>query len=400
MYYANVSSNKFALPGRVRIYIQGLKGNREYAEKIDHHLSSVKGVYSIAANPYTGNILIFFDEKETNILSLEGLIYDAHTMNGPHQNNLPTRSYEAIGAKDEVKSGIHKIVLCGTVLTGIMVKQLFLGRSPLAADYRIFTVAAVTTLVTGFPILRKGIDRVQSRGLLNCELLLSIVGFTCIVLRESTLGLFIITMIYVSETMVRYFDRESKRVIQDLLQHRKGFVYKIEEHQKIQVPYEAIQEGDRIVFEAGEFIPIDGEVIKGCGVLNHAMLTGESTPYYVHTGEPIYSGTTLEEGRIEVRVLETGETTEYRKILYQVEASWKEKLVFEQTVDRYYHKMMPYTVVASLAGFTLTRDPMMLLSVLLVACPKPAYAATTIALRSAIVNAYANGIYIKRAKSI
>lgn len=400
MYYANAANNKFVLPGRVRIHIQGLKDDPSYAEKISYHLSNVKGVYRVTANYYTGNVLIFFDEKDTNILTLEDLIYDARHMNISNDAYDLVESYQEIHPKDEVRTGVYKVVLCGSILTGIMIKQLFLGRTALAKDGVIFTIATVTTLVTGFPIFKKGIDRIQINGRWNCNLLLSILSLTCIVLRESTLALFIITMGYLSETIIDYLDEESKKMIQDLLRHRRGFVYKVEDGQKIQISYEEIQKGDRVIFQLGEFIPIDGEVIKGSGALNHAILTGESSPHYVHTGEPVYSGTTLEDGEIEVRVLATGDTTEYRKILKMIEASWKEKLPFEDTVDQYYHKMMPYTVLASLAGFAFTRDPMMLLSVLLVACPKPAYAVTPMALKAAIMNAYAHGIYIKRPKSI
>ncbi|MDF2545532.1 MAG: hypothetical protein K0R93_430 [Anaerosolibacter sp.] len=400
MYYANVANNKFVLPGRVRIFIEGLKGNSAYAEKITCHLSEEKGVYKVTANHYTGNILIFFDEKETNILTLEDLIYNARHVNISNHAYALIESYQEIQPKDQVRTGINKVVLCGSILTGIMIKQILFGRTVLAQDEVIFTIATVTTLVTGFPIFKKGIDRIQINGRWNCNLLLSILSLTCIVLRESTLGLFIITMIYLSETVVAYLDEQSKKMIQDLLRHRRGFVYKIEDGQKVQISYEDIKKGDRVLFQSGEFIPIDGEVMKGNGAVNYAILTGESSPHYVHTGEPVYSGTTLEDGEIEVRVLATGDTTEYRKILKMIEASWKEKLNFEDTVDQYYHKMMPYTVLASLAGFAFTRDPMMLLSLLLVACPKPAYAATPMALKAAIMNAYAHGIYIKRPKSI
>ena len=400
MYYANISNNIFLLPGRLRIHIQELKGNQEYAEKINYHLSNTNGVYSVSANAYTGNILIFFDEREVNIFSLEHFIYDACHRNLPHEDKPIDTSSHALREQDEIKEGFEKVIFCGSILVGIMIKQLFYGRSPLAADYGIFTIAAMTTLVTGFPFLRKGIGHIKKTGLLNCDLLLSISAFTCIVLRESTLSLFIITMVYLSETISKYFDFQSRKMIQALLKQRRGFVYKLKENEKILIPYEAVQEGDRITLEAGEFIPIDGEVLRGNGTLNHAILTGESILRHVRRGDKIYSGTILEDGEIEVHVLKTGDTTEYRKILKLVDTSWKKNLDFENTIDPYYHKMMPFTVFASFISFAVTRDPMMLLSVLLVACPKPAYTATPMALRTAIMNAYANGILIKRPRSI
>ncbi|MBB6217654.1 heavy metal translocating P-type ATPase [Anaerosolibacter carboniphilus] len=400
MYYANVSNNKFVLPGRARIKIQGLKGNQAYAEKIHQHLSNIAGVYQVTANPYTGNILIYFDDKGLDVLTLEQLIHAAKDMDYNQSHSLTTELSYALREKDEFRTGLRKVVICGSILAGIMVKQLFLGRSPLAANYGIFSVAAVTTIVTGYPLMKKGVETMKRKGLMNCDLLLSASAFTCIVLRESTLSLFIITMTYLSETIVQYFDVQSKKLLVELLRHRSGSVYRIEGDQRIRTSYEEIQPGDRIALMTGDFIPVDGNVITGSGALSHAILTGESAPHYVHMGDRVYSGTTLEDGELEIRVQNVGNTTEYRKILNLVNESWKEKLEFEDSVDQYYHKLMPFATLASLTGFIFTRNPMILLSVLLVACPKPAYGATPMALRTAMMNAYANGIFVKRAQSL
>lgn len=71
MYYTNSDPNKFILPGRLRIFIIGLNGNRKFAERIDHCLSGTKGIGKVTANQYTGNVLVYFKEEYIDISSIE-----------------------------------------------------------------------------------------------------------------------------------------------------------------------------------------------------------------------------------------------------------------------------------------------------------------------------------------
>lgn len=65
----------FILPGRLRIYVKGLTGNNEFADKIAHFLSCKKGIKKVSANQYTGNVLVFFREDFIDVSYIEKLIY-------------------------------------------------------------------------------------------------------------------------------------------------------------------------------------------------------------------------------------------------------------------------------------------------------------------------------------
>lgn len=49
-----------ALEGRVRLKVPGIKGNSQGARGLESFLSQVHGVENVAANPVTGNVLIFY----------------------------------------------------------------------------------------------------------------------------------------------------------------------------------------------------------------------------------------------------------------------------------------------------------------------------------------------------
>src|SRR5262245_49396603 len=50
------------------------------------------------------------------------------------------------------------------------------------------------------------------------------------------------------------------------------------------VPASALRKGDRVLVEAGDFIPADGTVVDGVASVNEAAITGESAPVIREAG--------------------------------------------------------------------------------------------------------------------
>ena len=56
-----ISSYSHAIPGRLRIKIQQVKGSQETGQRVERILKNLEGVTSVTANPLTGNVLVLFD---------------------------------------------------------------------------------------------------------------------------------------------------------------------------------------------------------------------------------------------------------------------------------------------------------------------------------------------------
>jgi len=54
--------------------------------------------------------------------------------------------------------------------------------------------------------------------------------------------------------------------------------------------------GDIVRVDHGQIIPIDGSVLKGSGLVNESMLTGESKPIVKEVDSKVFSGTILTRG--------------------------------------------------------------------------------------------------------
>ncbi len=50
-----------AIPGRVRLRIGGLRGERERADQLTRRLLGLRGITAVCANPLTGTALVHFD---------------------------------------------------------------------------------------------------------------------------------------------------------------------------------------------------------------------------------------------------------------------------------------------------------------------------------------------------
>lgn len=77
MFYANASENIFLLSGRLRISVNGLRGNGKLAERIHLLEGNARGIKKALANVYTGNALILFDEAAIGAPAVVGLIEQA-----------------------------------------------------------------------------------------------------------------------------------------------------------------------------------------------------------------------------------------------------------------------------------------------------------------------------------
>jgi len=78
---------------------------------------------------------------------------------------------------------------------------------------------------------------------------------------------------------------------------------------EIQIDFNDLNKGDVVIVNAGEVIPVDGEIRSGLATIDQHLLTGESQPVERGSGEKVFASTLLLSGRIAVIVETAGEET-------------------------------------------------------------------------------------------
>lgn len=105
-------------------------------------------------------------------------------------------------------------------------------------------------------------------------------------------------------------DSSKKQLITLFDQYSNESVWLLQEDNiEIETPFQQVKAGQTIVVNAGESILFDGIVIKGLGMVDQHMLTGESQPQDKNIDDKVYASTLLISGKLLIKVEKTGTDT-------------------------------------------------------------------------------------------
>ncbi len=174
------------------------------------------------------------------------------------------------------------------------------------------------------------------------------------------------------------------------------------------LPISEVRVGDIFIVRAGEHIPLDGEITKGAGSINEAMITGESLPVEKTAGERVIGGSVLSDGVIYVCVTHTGSDTTLAKIVKFVEDAQGKKAPISKTADRVAGVFVPVVIaISTLAGLVwliINGDVSFAIkiftSVLVIACPCAMGLATPTAIMVATGLGAQHGVLIRSGEAL
>lgn len=179
----------------------------------------------------------------------------------------------------------------------------------------------------------------------------------------------------------RYFEKRSKRTagaaLRTLLTLGAKDVAVLRDGIETRIPIEQLAVGDEFVVRPGERIATDGVIVAGSSAVDAAMLTGESVPVEVGTGDAVIGATVNAGGRLVVRATGVGDDTRLAQIARLVERAQSGKARAQRLADRVSAVFVPVVMALAAAtlagwlaaGFSLTTALTASVAVLIVACP-------------------------------
>jgi Cd2+/Zn2+-exporting ATPase len=162
-----------------------------------------------------------------------------------------------------------------------------------------------------------------------------------------------------------------------------------------EIPAAEVKVKDVVVVRPGEKIPVDGQVVTGEATVNQAAITGESVPVEKAVGDKVFGGTINEAGYLEIETEKAGEDTTFARIIALVEAAQQEKPRTQELLERFAHYYTPGIMIISLLTFLITKNPIIALTLLVIACPGALVIATPVSIVAGIGNAARHGVLIK-----
>ena len=105
-----------------------------------------------------------------------------------------------------------------------------------------------------------------------------------------------------------------------------------QERRFVLTPSTKLRQGDMIVLEKEELVPIDAEVTEGIAMVDESLLTGESTPVRKAPSDPLIGGSKLLSDTLTAKVTVNPEDSYINQMIRLVESSKRPKTPNEQAV--------------------------------------------------------------------
>lgn len=157
---------------------------------------------------------------------------------------------------------------------------------------------------------------------------------------------------------------------------------------------------DVVLVKTGARVPVDGIVIFGEGLVNEASITGESMPVEKVLQTPVFAGTIVENGTLQIQATKIGEDTTFGKIIALVEEAQDSKSEAERFIDRFSKKYTPAVLVLAIVVGLLTRDLELAITILVLGCPGALVIGVPVSNVAGIGNGAQHGVLLKGSEVI
>ncbi|KRN99701.1 heavy metal translocating P-type ATPase [Companilactobacillus kimchiensis] len=237
--------------------------------------------------------------------------------------------------------------------------------------------------------------KVLKSGNFGVDLLAITAIIATIALGQYWAGWIVLLMLTGGDTLEEYAANKAKSELKSLLDNTPSQAHLIAQGDIKDVDIDDVKVGDELLIRPKEQVPVDGVVIEGQSEVDESSLTGESVPINVKVGSQVMSGSINGENPFRINAKKVAADSEYQAIVKLVKESETHPAHFVRLADRY---AVPFTliayVIAGLAWY-ISKDPVRIAQVLVVASPCPLILAAPIAFVSGMSRTSRNGIIIK-----
>lgn len=364
------------IPGRMRIRNEVLKNNVELCNQLVRKLSAVNGIVMVAANRYTGSILVIYKAAEITYGEIENIV--GNTLKAANSFRYGSSKVIHADFKQKVLLTPDEFRDSRNVLSNecriYNLKALFpQAKAPdRNAPWHTLTVKEAAQLLDAD--IRKGLssaglkERLHKYGLNKLEsakrksiismilnqfdgfiikLLLGAAGMS-LLLGQATDALTILAIIALEAALGVWQEFRAKKSLDSLRQMAVPTANIIRDGRKYEIAASHIVPGDIICLEAGSTVPADARIIESHSLeVVEASLTGEAQAVPKQNSpilqcnlplgdrkNMVYMGTSVIRGRGRAIVTGTGMGTEMGKIAGMMNEAVREKTPLQINLDK------------------------------------------------------------------
>ena len=258
------------------------------------------------------------------------------------------------------------------------------------------TVLIFVSLIGIVPVLHGGVASLLLDRRLTIDLLASVALGGSLLQDELVSAVFIVLMLASARLFETITEGRASRAIERLLALRPKMARLRKGDRIFSVPLREVKVGDRLIVEAGDRVPVDGAVLEGTASINEASLTGESTLVEKKKGDKVWSGTESVAGTLTIRAEKIGKDTTVEKMAALVQEAGQEKPRAQRIADRFAAIYIVLVFIAAIVLYAGTRNPALVLSLLLVTCADDIAVAVPLGFALAVATVARRGMLVKR----
>lgn len=375
---------KHSLPGRIRIRYDKSKISKRQAVLALSLLSVQEGMTDVTVNYTTGSFLIYYDTKQLSEKHIRAYFMALSDKYLKNQEML-----EAVEEPQEEESLLFDLV-CMTAWHYF--KQIL--PLPVRLTLRVWSLG---------PRILKGVEQVATGNVFKSEVLDAAAISMALITGDTKTASNINFLLNIGDTIEEFTKKKSYSDLANRLLSQNDQVQLVTKNEKGEtvektVPLSFVKKGDMVVVRTGSVIPVDGEVIRGEGLVNQASITGEPLAVEKREGASVFAGTIVQEGELFLEVRATGNQTKVQNILTMIDNSQSLKVSSQVRSEHLADSLVKYNFLLSLVVFLATGNMTKVMATLMVDYSCAMKLASPIAVLSAMKEAAENGIIVKGGK--
>lgn len=241
------------------------------------------------------------------------------------------------------QKAINPLIIRIIISAFLFVGSFFFHGIPLLS----FLASLTAFILAGYDIVWKAISGIFKGSFLNEFFLMSLASIAAAAIGEIQEAVGVMLFYQIGEYLQARAVNRSRRSIEALVNLRPDTVRIFRSGSWVQVSPESVSTGDIIKIRPGERLALDGEVIKGQGMVDSSSLTGESIPVEVATGDKLMSGIIAMDSTLEIEVTRPYEEGALARILKITQEATRLKAPTERFISRFARIYTPFVVGAA-----------------------------------------------------
>ncbi|MBF0398386.1 MAG: heavy metal translocating P-type ATPase [Desulfobacterales bacterium] len=325
-----------AVLGRIRITFPSLTFYKDLLHSAKSYLLSKSGVKEVDLNQYCGSLAIKYDievVKEDEIFKyLSEMTF----------RDLINIKSEMAKLPVEEQNISRKYLMTTSVALGLAVAFIGLPVMALPIVYPILIMVCI-------PVYKRAYRCVKNERRLNVDFLDASALTTSMLTFDPINAAAMCWLIHLGDYIRDLTAASSQRTIRKLLDFQDNYVWVVHGDVEVKVKVREIVEGDVVVLNVGNIIPVDGKIVKGELIVDQKVLTGESMPIHKEVGDMVFASTIVCDGKAYVETSRTGDHTKVAQVVKMVE----EAPLYETRIQNHAEKVADRIVAPSLITTSL-----------------------------------------------